>query len=542
MSEPAHPSAVAPSEASSYDEVPYDSRSIPDTHPRHLATIAVLHGIAAAAPATCRVLELGCGRGDNLMAMASTLPRASFVGVDGSPRQIADGEKRRVAAGLDNLRLLARDFASLEADLGEFDYVICHGVYSWVSEETAALLLRLCRRHLAPNGIVFLSFNTYPGWHTRSMLREMMQFHVRAIDDPKEKVQQARALAEFLARYAVDDMGTYRARFRALADDLAESGDSYFFHEFLEENNRPLYFTEFAERAAAAGLQYVASSMLPTWDAFHPAEVREFLAPLKDRIVREQYLDYLSDRTFRRVLLVRTGLPVAETEDPGVVPRLFVSGRARSDGPASDPSSTEPQQFRVRPDVGVTTGRPLVKAALTALENATPLSYSFDELWAETRRLMGASEPDASRKDLAEFLVQSFAAGLVGLTLERVPIAYPAPEKPRATRLVRLQAAEGDRLVTNLQHRLADLADIDRCILKECDGSRGRPELEAALVSAVERGELSLVDGSGTAEADLERARAMAGPAIAGSLDRLARIAMFVAEEQAAPPAGPSAR
>src|SRR3984893_14331656 len=116
--------------ATSYDEIPYDGQAIADTHPDHMAAVAALFGIDSRDPGRCRGLELGCARGDNVMAMATTLPGASFHGVDGSARQIAEGEKRRKGAGLDNVKLLAADFTLVPEDLGEFDYVVCHGVYS----------------------------------------------------------------------------------------------------------------------------------------------------------------------------------------------------------------------------------------------------------------------------------------------------------------------------------------------------------------------------------------------------------------------------
>jgi methyltransferase-like protein/ubiquinone/menaquinone biosynthesis C-methylase UbiE len=525
MSDRAARPPVRPAETSSYDEVPYEGRAVADTHLRNLAVMARLHGIASPDPAAARVLELGCGRGDNLLAMASTLPKAALVGVDGSPRQIAAAEGRRKAAALSNAQFVAADFTSL-ADPGEFDYVICHGVYSWVSEETADLLLKLCRRCLSPRGIAFVSFNALPGSQTRSMLREMVLFHVRSLTDSKERIEQARAFVELLARFAVEEQGTYRARLSALAESIEEGGDSYLFHEYLEPENRPLYFAEFARRAAQAGLRYVASSRSPVWQAFLPSEVRELLEPIRDRILREQYLDFLSDRPFRRVLLVREDVDVADREDERLVTSLFVSAEAQGEGPPGDPASAEPRSFRGSDEAGITTNRPLVKAALSALEQEAPRSLSFDALREETRRLAGPSEQDAAPGALVEFLLRAFSAGLVALSLEPIRVSCPPPEEPLATPLARIQAAE-DPLVTSLLHRPIRLDAVDRIVLAHCDGTRGRRQLETLLAEEASRGRIELADESGAPLRDPARLREYAPAAVARSLDRLARLAFF---------------
>lgn len=417
--------------------------------------------------------------------MASTQPGATLVGVDGSPRQIAAAEDRRKAAALSNARFLAADFTSLP-DIGLFDYIVCHGVYSWVSEETADELLKLCRRCLSPRGIAFVSFNALPGSQTRATLREMMLFHLRSLTDSKERIEQGRAFAELLARFAVEERGTYRARLRSLFEAIEEGGDTYICHEYLEADNRPLYFADFAERAARAGLRYVASSRSPVWQAFLPSEVRQLLEPLRDRILREQYLDFLSDRPFRRVLLARDDVDAAEHEDEGLVRTLFVSAEARGEGPASDPASAERRSFSGSAEAGITTSRPLVKAALQALEQAAPRSLSFDALWAEARRLAGPSESNAAPDALAEFLVQAFSAGLVALWLEPLRVSYPPPEEPFATPLARIQAAQ-DPFVTSLLHRPIRLEAVDRSVLAHCDGTRSRRELEARSLDRLAR-------------------------------------------------------
>jgi methyltransferase-like protein/ubiquinone/menaquinone biosynthesis C-methylase UbiE len=512
--------------ATSYDEIPYDSQAVADTHPDHMAAIAALFGIESPDPAHCRVLELGCARGDNVMAMATTLPGASFLGIDGSARQIAEGERRRSGAGLDNVKLLAADFALVPEDLREFDYVVCHGVYSWVPPETADLLLRLCRRHLAPGGIAYVSYNTYPGWHRKKMLREMMLFHVRSLTRTSERIEQARGILQFLARFAGEEGGTHRAVFEILAREVAGVQDSHFFHDYLEEHNCPVYFTEFAERAAAADLQYMGSAGAMPWDNNLPKEVADALGQLENRIVREQYLDYLCNRTFRRSLLSRAGVPRTESPDAGAVRSLFASANAWPARAEPDVASDAPEDFVTQTGKRITTNRPLMKGALAALARRAPGFLSFEELWKEARLLAGEGEPGASAEDLPPILLRCCLSGFLRLSRRPPSFSLRPPERPRAAALARIQAAE-DARVTTLLHQTIKLDDLDRFVLTHCDGTRNRGDLVLLLVSAVEREEFSLTDSEGLPVREPERRRAFGGEAVEASLERLAGMALL---------------
>ncbi|MBT3781370.1 MAG: class I SAM-dependent methyltransferase, partial [Rhodospirillaceae bacterium] len=160
----------------SYQATPYPGQPIPLSHPDHLYVVGRIHGLAPAAVTGARVLELGCGDGGNLLPMAATLIEAQFVGVDLSERHIEMAKTAAGAAKLTNVEFLTGDASAIfrESAPDPFDYIILHGLYSWVSREVQAALLPLCQRLLAENGIVYISYNTYPGWHARGLVRELM--------------------------------------------------------------------------------------------------------------------------------------------------------------------------------------------------------------------------------------------------------------------------------------------------------------------------------------------------------------------------------
>src|SRR6266545_3188744 len=182
-----------------YDEFLYLNYAYPQTHPDRLASLATLFGMTPAPVENCRVLELACGDGANLLPMAFGLPNSRFVGIDRAVQPIAKGRAMIKALGLRNLDLRQLDLMALPRDLGQFDYIIAHGLYSWVPAAVRDRILEICRSCLAPQGVAYISYNVYPGWRVNEVMREMMLFHTKDVKHPRERVAQARALAKWVA-------------------------------------------------------------------------------------------------------------------------------------------------------------------------------------------------------------------------------------------------------------------------------------------------------------------------------------------------------
>lgn len=126
----------------------------------------------------------GLRRAANLLPIASGLPGARVVGIDRTESQVKDGRERADRLGLTNLDLRAMDILDVDDSLGSFDFIVCHGVYSWVPDAVREKLLEVCRANLAPGGVAYVSFNAFPGWHLRNLSRDAMRFHAGAIADP----------------------------------------------------------------------------------------------------------------------------------------------------------------------------------------------------------------------------------------------------------------------------------------------------------------------------------------------------------------------
>jgi methyltransferase-like protein/SAM-dependent methyltransferase len=467
-----------------YDEVPYESRPFPQTHPDNLATVATLFGMRPPPVERCRVLELGCASGGNLIPLAVTLPAGNFVGVDLSGRQIADGRRVVSALGLRNVELHHRSILDVGPDLGEFEYVLCHGVYSWVPPGVQDKVLEVCARHLAPNGVAYVSYNTYPGWHLPGVVRAMMRFHADRFAEPAVRVRQARALLELLAGAAPAGGDAYGGALRKELELLRELPDHYLYHEYLAEVNAPLYFHEFNARAEAWGLQYLGeAAFLEMLSEHFPPDVGNTLRLLAPDLVQaEQYGDFLRNRRFRQTLLCHKGVSLNRAVSLERLAPLHAASAFRPVSARPDVHSHAVEEFRSARGLTLSVGEPLVKAALMHLAEAWPASAPFRGLATAAHARLGGGPEDGGL--LAGALLASLlkCAAPTALELSVTPprLVVDASERPTATPLARLQAASGP-VVTNLRHQAVLLSALERLVLRQLDGSRDRAQLVRAL-------------------------------------------------------------
>jgi methyltransferase-like protein/2-polyprenyl-3-methyl-5-hydroxy-6-metoxy-1,4-benzoquinol methylase len=510
-----------------YDDVPYLSYPYNQSHPNRLAVIATLFGMKPANVEHCRVLEMGCASGGNLIPLAAEFPRSSFLGVDLSSRQVADATKTIKTLGLENIEFRAASITDIDPSWGNFDYIICHGVYSWVPQAVREAIFDVCARQLNPHGIAYISYNTYPGWHMRGTVRELMVFHVRKWNTPGERVGQARAFLDFLVKI-VPENDAYSYLLRGEVERLRNTADSYLLHEHLETVNDPVLFYDFAQAAAAKKLQFVA-------EAQSGARYLEALGGGADEMVRrlsrdvieyEQYLDFLRNRMFRRSLMCHADVQLDRNLDPKRLESFYVASPAIVEG-SVDPTSTEEARFRIEGGA-LTTGAPIVKASMSLLAERWPEAVSFQDLVNETEARI-SQVVTVPRADLAVALAtnlaHSFIRQVVALYVSPPKVRTVAGEFPRASALARLQAAAQPHITTQL-HSSASLNDFARKIIMLADGSRSRDDIFSALRQAVQNRELVMVDESGQPQATLPVDQTLQ-TALDKCLSELARMAFW---------------
>src|SRR6201993_3077309 len=228
------------SATTAYDRILYPSRALVQTHPDRLAVMGTLFGMDPAPAQRCRVLEIGCSEGSNLIPLAFSLPESSFTGIDRAARPIEIAQAMIERAQLGNIRVACMDLMEISPDFGQFDYIIAHGFYAWVPAEVQQKLLSVCSRNLAPNGIAFVSYNAYPGCYARHIFRDIMLFATAGMEDSAPRVPQAMAFIKFI----VDSMEDPPAR-GFLVDEFArmcEREESVIYHDELAPHYSPSYF------------------------------------------------------------------------------------------------------------------------------------------------------------------------------------------------------------------------------------------------------------------------------------------------------------
>ena len=490
-----------------YDQVPYTSRPYSDTHPDHLRCLGRLFGLSPAPAATCSLLEIGCAGGGNLLPMAATMPGARFVGIDPSAVQIEHARGEAEALGLHNVRFLHVDVQHLPDELGTFDYVVCHGVWSWVSHDAQGAIFKTIRERLVAHGVGYVSYNVLPGWYQRLFIRDLMRFHGRGLTDPLERVAQGRAALDWITRSIPAQDGAYALVAKHLNDQMARVSDDYVLHEYLATHNEPVLFLDFMARAQAHGLTFLAEAEFETMVAsdLGPDASVTLHRIATDVLSTEQYFDFLRHRSFRKTLLVHQEREIQRTIGWNAV-TAFSVGSALRPVASFIPSEPGPIEFQTADGTTLTAEEPIIKAAWGILAARYPKAVPFERLVEEARTLLGETRPPRpeDREDVGGALLAALGAGLIHLALEEEPFRVEPGEPARALLLARRQAGH-ESIVTNGRHRSELLGPLDRRVLALLDGHRRPAEVVAELhrtqaegdVWTCEEADQKMLDGEG---------------------------------------------
>jgi SAM-dependent methyltransferase len=438
-----------------YDEIPYESFPHPACHPDQLATVAFLHGLSPPSPADCRMLELGCGSGENLLGIAYALRGSRLVGIDLARTPIERARDTAAALDLANIEFRVTDVRDLASrGLGEFDFVVAHGLYSWVDHDTRDAVLAACEQHLAPNGIAYVSFNTHPGGHFRRGLRELAFWYARGTSDRAAVASRARELFTGLVELRRDS-DAWGALLHSELPDLSIAPTSFLTHDLLGDDWEPVWFADFAAAAARHGLQYVGEGSFHRVSGPWEPQVEEGLRRLADgdRVAYEQIVDFMVWRRFRDSLLCRSGPAVRDRVDLNRLTDLH---------------------FRPAGPLGGLAGEP--DAILVALAEHAPHAVSF----AALRSVLGAET-----MELAGSLLDGARRGGITMHLRRPALGGASGERPQISALARLEAATDRRYCTTLLGGVVKLeGPVIRSLIGLADGLRDREQIRLDLAAA----------------------------------------------------------
>jgi SAM-dependent methyltransferase len=365
----------------SYDETPYHDQHYPLFELERLLGLSQLFGLKPPEATTngLRVLDLGCAAAVHLREQARRHPEATFTGVDFAPSEIELGRKALAEAGLQNVELVASDLREFDVEAGSYDFVVCHGVFSWVPDDVKERILLLARQALAPGGIAAVAYLTYPGWKQREAVRELLAMRDRPERAPAERVREASLLLRFLhAGYRSRPEDPHAAGLQAVVESMQSTPDNAFLHDELGAIHDPCYFLQFVEWARECGLQYLVEADLGSMsaDGLEPAasDLLGLLGP--DALETQQLVDFVVNRSGRSSLLVRSDAEPERSIQMPRLERLRYTSQWWNVTPLNAPEDA-PARFESPTGRKLETSDPVVRSLLSLLttEPRTPRSF-----------------------------------------------------------------------------------------------------------------------------------------------------------------------
>jgi SAM-dependent methyltransferase len=396
----------------------------------------------------------------NLLPMAERFPRSEFLGVDFAKAHIAAADEARAACGIANVRFVHADLREFEPDAEGFDYIIAHGVYSWVSDDVKERLLAICARALAPGGVAYVSYNTLPVWGFLGGLREFLLTETERESEPRRQIERGRRVIAALNDSLSGQPGAYSELVRQSLADMLRKDPEHLYHDDLSAVNDPCTFTAFADHAASHGLHYLAEAHYATMMFEHaPEPMREALAGLDLDFMRvQQYMDVIFQRLLRNSLLCRAEPPLKRAADPRVIKDCALGLRMR---PAESRVNLGPGEgMRMNGPNGLSLDfdQPAEKAMLSALAQAAPARAPFWETFEAANRLLQQSglPPADPSVDLCGMLYRLFTFDALDLALTGAGEWLKTGQPPAPSALMRYQARKGVSSV-NRWHERVDL-------------------------------------------------------------------------------------
>ncbi|MCB0352266.1 MAG: methyltransferase domain-containing protein [Bdellovibrionales bacterium] len=368
-----------------YDELHFSSRPSPERHPNRLASIGRLRGIQTADPESCRVLELGCSTGASLLALAHEFPHSSFFGIDASRSQVEAANSLAQRIGLRNVKFIYGDVVGHRFDSEPFDYIVCHGMYSWVSRDVRRAILEQVQKNLASNGVAYLSYNSWPGSTWRLVVAEMLRESDLPDSSVERRVERARRELAMSQERLVDAFRPYGLGLKSEIERCQERSDAFFLHELLNPEMKAFSLKEVVSEAQEFDLQYLGDA--------HPTRMgAQFLREdlCGTGVQSEQLRDFLAPATFRSTLFVKNGLTLSLELKQKALKALFLSSPLVPVDEKPDIFSEALVTFCGPTELTVDIRNPVLKGVLLYLRRVWPESVGFDEAVHAAQGLTGS--------------------------------------------------------------------------------------------------------------------------------------------------------
>lgn len=468
----------------SYDEVPYVSNAYSYASPETYYSVAKLFGLNPKHPSEARILELGCASGGNIIGVAARYPKAEFIGVDLSSVQIEMGQKHIKGLGLKNIELKAMSILDIDASFGEFDYIICHGVFAWVPKEVQDKILEICEKNLSDTGVAHVSYNTLPGWNVPSSFREMMAYHASSFEDSKEKIMQSRALINFIQESLSESKTPYAELLSTEADHISKAEDSYVLHEYIDKGNSNFYFSDFMKLAANHNLTYLADSNVATMYLGNlPAKASKKLAEIPDIIRTEQYMDFVSNRRFRNTLLCKNVNKIQRNINSDSLDNAYLSIKNTpevSKDKVDFSKELVDVNFKLEREMNCNVTNPVQAAMLYVLSEESG-NISVSDLFKKISKLCPNFDSAKDGKVLLNQVVEFVFKNIAKFSFVEPQCASKISNKPKVFEVARYQAEQNLGSCINCNNDSIGLDDLKTIIFKNADGTKTKEDIAKVL-------------------------------------------------------------
>ena len=483
-----------------YERLGYPGQPYLYTHPARLSGLSALAGGPTPLVENARILELGCGDGINLLSLAAQLPGAIAIGIDGSEEAISKARRHAQHLRLDTVEFIEADLATYTTDM-TFDYIIAHGVYSWVEEPIRRKILNLISTALAPEGLAYVSYNITPGWHLRNIVRDAMLFGTPQDAAPTYQIKRATEITRDLAG-AIPQTLLHGRVFKTFAEHLGDTSAPLLFHDFLAPENHPISHAQFSTECQRYGLSWLMESAAS--DIRHPELPEALLTWIgthRSESTQQALLDHAYGRDFRRSILVHSSVKAARPSSlSSVLRQMHVALRA----PAPEP-------IDIRQGVGLTLPTPRgqrtftethEKGLIAALGASFPASRPVSTLALLVNELCGPFSEEYFTVDaLTELLITLAEREMLDILTEARKAPSPNYGRPRTYRVAAYELRRHTHRVTTRFHEQVSLDPLDHYLLQQCDGSPIEQLIEAA-VDKLLTGEIPLLPQSIRAQVD----------------------------------------
>jgi methyltransferase-like protein/trans-aconitate methyltransferase len=514
------------------NQISYLSYSNYYSNPFYLRSLSKLCGIEAAPLESAKILELGCASGGNILPYAMKFPQAQIIGVDFSAVHIRSANDFKEQAGLSNIEFVHGDIVDVDFSFGQFDYIIVHDVYSWVSEITRTKILNICKENLSSNGLVYINYNTLPGWNSLATIREMALYHANNFESTSEKIAQIRLLLDFVKEAVQESNSAYSRLIIETVEMLKGKPDFSIAHDFLESNGQAFYFSRFIQDAGGNGLQYLVDAEVSKMYINNYSKVISDRLGEIDNVVRmEQYLDFIVNRAYRQTILCHDSLPINRNLELNAIVDFYFKMDlvADLDKGISYDNPDEEIKFYInnsREDV-ISTKNPILKTILETLSEQTQY-LSFDDLIIRAKEKLVQWDTQEIESQAKISLMDLFLKGKIEIRSDLIVTNSNEIDSPKAWEYAVQQCIYlKQNIVTNIFFETVQLTLFEFYLIRYLDGENTREDILKSMLKHFKNGDLETNYGGKKVTSE-EKLLGIISLAYIDAIEKLERQALLV--------------